>query len=417
MTLTTLRMGWRNLGRNQRRTALAIGAIALGQFTLMFVNSLMSGFFQDILETITGPMVGHVQIQHADWREERAVDLYLDGLSETRAALEALPEVERVSPRIFSFALAASGEESETPAEAEPAVITGLDVVIEQQRGGLLENLTPDELPGTGEVAIGEILATRLGVLEGQLLAVIGQDADGFPVSELFTIKAVVSSNVEIIKTMGIIMPLADAGGLLVMPDQAHEIVVYGRDFQEADALKASISKIGTLREASIMTWREAVPQIVLIIRLKHWFDLIFLAIVFVAAAAGIANTALMSTFERKHEFGMLLAVGAHPRRVISMVVVESVILGLIGVVVGSLIGLLAIFITSYTGINYAALGGGEADAISYKDISISLVIYPRFELRHIFYGVIAVTFTSLLASLWPALFAARLEPMEAMRT
>ena len=65
MSFVTLRMGWRNLGRNRKRTLLAIGAIALGQLTLIIVNSLMEGFFQDVLETITGPMVGHVQVQHA----------------------------------------------------------------------------------------------------------------------------------------------------------------------------------------------------------------------------------------------------------------------------------------------------------------------------------------------------------------
>jgi hypothetical protein len=55
MSLVTLRMGWRNLGRNMKRTLLAIGAIALGQLTLIVVNSLMEGFFQDILETVTAP--------------------------------------------------------------------------------------------------------------------------------------------------------------------------------------------------------------------------------------------------------------------------------------------------------------------------------------------------------------------------
>lgn len=212
-------------------------------------------------------------------------------------------------------------------------------------------------------------------------------------------------------------MPIEEAGKLLVMPDQAHELAVYGYDFQEADKLKEAISKIPTLKDASIKTWREAVPEIVMVINVKKWFDLIFLSIVFIAAAAGIANTAMMSTFERKHEFGMLLAMGSRPRRIINMVVIESVILGLIGIVVGSIIGIVLVMILSRTGFNYAALGGGEADALSYKDITISLVIYPRLKMQQVVYGLIAVTLTSVVASLWPALLAARLEPVEAMHT
>lgn len=410
-------MGWRNLGRNRKRTLLAVGAIALGQFTLVVVNGLMAGFFQDMLETITGPMVGHVQIHHEDWREEWAADLYIDNLSEVRERLEELPDVEKTAPRIYTAVLAASGEKSDTPADAEPGFIVGLDVSLERGKGGILENLSEEELPGNKEVVVGQVLATRLGVTSGQLLAVIGQDADGFPVSDLFPIKAVIDSNVDIVKSMGIVMPIADAGALLMLPDQAHELVVYGSDFRQAAALKQEISALPALAGTEILSWREAAPEIVRMIDMKGWFDFVFLAIVFVAAAAGIANTAMMSTFERKREFGMLLAIGARPGRVVGMVLVESVLLGLIGVVIGSVFGAVLVMITSYTGIDYSALGGGSSEAIAYKNLSISMFVYPRFEFRHIVYGVVAVTVTSVLASLWPALLAARLEPMEAMRT
>ncbi len=417
MKWSTIRMGWRNLGRNRKRTLLAVGAIGLGQFTLVFVNSLMAGFFLDALDTVTGPMVGHVQIHHADWREERAVDLYLENLSETRKALQTLPEVEKVSPRIYTAVLAASGEKSDTPALADPGFIVGLDMALERDRGGLLETLSDEQVPGDGEVAMGRVLANRLGVEAGELLAVIGQDADGFPVSDLFTVKAVIDSNVELVRSMGILMSLENAGELLVMPDLAHEIIVHGADFRDADALRAAIADVVALDAAEALTWREAAPEIVRFIEMKDWFDFIFLAIVFVAAAAGIANTAMMSTFERRHEFGMLLAVGARPRRIIGMVLVESVLLGLIGVLIGSIAGTAVALITSQTGINYAALGGSEVDAVAYGNYSIPLFVYPRFELRHVVYGLVAVTFTSALAALWPAALAARLEPMEAMRT
>lgn len=414
---STIRIGWRNLGRNRKRTLLAVGAIALGQFTLVFVNSMMAGFFLDALETVTGPMVGHVQLHHPDWREERAADLYLDNLAELRASLTALPEVEKASPRIYSAVLAASGEERDEPALADPGIAVGVDIALERERGGLLAELRDDQVPGAGEAALGRILATRLGVRADDLLAVIGQDADGFPVSDLFRVKSVIDSNVELVRSMGIIMSLEDAGELFVLPDQAHEILLYGRDFRDADALKAAVSELPALTETQQLTWREATPEVVRMIDMKNWFDIIFLSIVFVAAAAGIANTAMMSTFERRREFGMLLAVGAQPRRIVGMVLVESVILGIIGVAVGSLAGMALVLLTSYTGINYGALGDSQVDAFAYGDVALSLVIYPRFEIRHITYGLVAVTLTSVLASLWPASLAARLEPMEAMRT
>jgi ABC-type lipoprotein release transport system permease subunit len=212
-------------------------------------------------------------------------------------------------------------------------------------------------------------------------------------------------------------MDIGQAGTLLAMPDQAHEIIVHGSDHRRAPELAGQIAGVEGLSEAEVLPWREVVPELARVIDMKSWVDLIFLAIVFVAAAAGIANTAMMSTFERTHEFGMLLALGTAPRRIVSMVVIESVILGLVGVAVGSAVGTALVLITSQTGINYAALAGSDVEDVAWAGINIAYVIYPEFELRHVIFGIAAVTVTSVVASTWPALLAARLEPVEAMRS
>ncbi|MBI4831750.1 MAG: ABC transporter permease [Candidatus Lindowbacteria bacterium] len=412
---STIRIAWRNLGRNKRRTLLAIGAIALGQTTLVFVNGLMGGSFNNMMEAVTGPLVGHVQIHHPKWREERAVDLTVGDISQLSDEIRALPTVRSVLPRIYAPALSASGERKDQPAEAEPAVVVGVDAEGEAGKGGLLETLRPDELPRQRSVVIGDVLANRLAVKPGQSIAIIGQDANGYPVSDLFLVQGIVKSSVELVKTMGVVMSIADAAELLDMPDKAHEVIVHGEDYNKAGALAARIARLPALAGDEVLWWMESLPELSSLIDLKVWFDLIFLAIVFVAAAAGIANTSTMSTFERTHEFGMLLAVGAHPKRIVSMVLVESIILGLIGVAIGSVIGSAIVIVTSHTGIDYAALGGIRAEDVAFSGVSFSYVVYPALEARHIIFGVLAVTATSMLASVWPAALAARLEPVKAM--
>lgn len=378
---------------------------------------MMAGSFQDMLETVTGPLVGHVQIHHGEWREEQAVDLYVDGLADLTARIQALPNVESVSPRIFAPALAAAGEAGAGPADAEPAMLVGVDVAIESGEGGLLAGLTQEELPGGQGVVVGKVLANRLDAGVGDELAIIGQDVDGFPVCDLFQIRAIVNSPVDVIQALGVVMSIADAGELLALPDQAHEIVVRGVDYRDAETLAAQVAALGPLADAEVLSWREAVPELVRFIDMKAWFDLIFIAIVFVAAATGIANTAMMSSFERTREFGMLLAAGARPGRIVGMVLVESVILGLVGVAIGSALGVGVVLITSHTGIDYAALGGTDVEDVAFAGIRFSYIIYPQLEIRHIIFGVCAVTLTSVLASLWPAALAARLEPVKALRS
>jgi ABC-type lipoprotein release transport system permease subunit len=414
--MTTLRIAWRNCGRNRKRSVLAVGAIALAQTTLVFVNGFMAGSYDQMLQTITGPMIGHVQVHHPKWRAERAVDLYIDRLDTVRMQMAALAGVRSVSPRIYAAILAANGEKRDPPAEAQAAMIVGVDSDAESSRGGLLNALPPQTRLQGGTVAVGRILANRLGVRPGDPLALIGQDADGFPASDLFTIGAVIESPVEIVQTSGVVMSLPAAAAFLMMPNRAHEIVIRGSNIENAGELAREVAALPAVSGLEVLSWREAAPEFVRMIDMKDWFDLIFLAIVFVAAAAGIANTAMMSAFERTREFGMLLAIGSQPARVVRMVLIESVLLGLIGVIAGSLAGSGLVLLTAQSGIDYAALAGMEAADITFGGISISYVIYPRLEFRHILFGFIAVTLTSVLASAWPAMLASRLEPAKAMR-
>jgi putative ABC transport system permease protein len=417
MKFTTAHIAWRNLGRNKRRTLLALGAIALGQLTLVFVNCMMAGMYEEMLQTITGPLVGHVQIHNPKWRQERAMDLYINKLSTVKSKLLSLPDVRAVLPRIYAPVLAASGEKTKEPADAEPAVVIGIDTEMEVRENGLLHNIKSENRPTGRSVVLGKILANRLGVGVGRQLAVIGQDIDGFPVTELFTIRAIINSSVDLVQNQGIITDINEASQLFAMPDKANEIVVRGVDYRQADKLAAEISKLKILSNDEVLPWRDVVPDVSRMIDMKSWIDLIFVAVVFVAAAAGIANTAMMSTFERTHEFGMLLALGTTPARIIRMILIESVVLGLAGVTIGSLIGIAVVFITSKTGINYAALAGANVEDIAFAGINVSYVIYPLIQLRHVIFGVLAVSATSILASTWPALLAARLEPVEAMRS
>lgn len=414
MSLTTLRIAWRNLSRNKRRTALAVGAIAIGQLTLVFINGMMAGAFVDMLDSITGPLVGHVQIHHAKWREERAVDFYVDGLRDVVEQVASLTDVVSVLPRIYAPVLTVPGEAFDQPPQAEVAMLVGVQFDAETRDGGLLEDLTASR---SGGVVLGSILANRLGVREGEQLAVIGQDADEFPVSELFTIRAIIDSPVDLVKTMGIVIPLERAQELLALTDQAHELVVLGADFRQADHLAAQVDALPLLADAEVLTWQQAIPELAGLMDFKGWIDFIFVGILFIAAAAGIANTAMMSTFERLREFGMLLALGARPVRIVVMILVESVIIGIVGVVIGSIVGTAVVLITSRTGINYAAFGGVESEGIAFAGLNISYVLYPMFEFRQVAYGFVAVCLTSVVASTWPATLAARLEPVRALRS
>ncbi len=409
MGLSTLRIAWRNLGRNRKRTALALTAIVAGQLALLFTDGLMHGFADAMLETITGPMLGHVQIHARKWRKERAIDLAIEDLERTLADIREVPGVEHASPRILAPALAAVGE------DANIAFVVGVDAATESRRTGMLAGIPPEKLPAEHRVLVGAALAKVLEVKIGAELAIVGQGADGSIANDLYTVVGVVPSLVDMVNRKGIIMSLADAQELFVMPDRAHEIAVHGKPPVVPRLLAEDLARRPSLAGAEVVPWEKIVPTLAMAVKMMDFTGLFVLFLVFVAAAAGIANTLMTSTFERLHEFGMLLALGCRPRRIVRMIFTEAIVLGLLGIAIGTALGVGAVLATS-GGVDMMAMGGEAAPEMAFQGMTFPTLVYPRLAVMDIVIGVIAIVVTSLVAAIWPAMFASRLEPVEAMQ-
>ena len=410
MRTTTLQIAWRNLGRNTRRTALAVLAIAVGQFALLGTNGLMRGYSDNIRLAITGPMIGHVQAHAAEWRQERAIDLVIEDAQSIVTQIQADPSVMNAMARIYAPVLFAPEQ------DAFVAMVVGVQPDIESHEWGLLSGMT--EPLQKGKVLIGYRLARKTGAKVGQEIAVVGQAADGSLANDLYVIGDIIKCPVDIVNQSGVVMSLDDAQQLLYMPNAAHEIVVRTNQSGREEQLSHRLKQMEGLNEAEVLPWQELVPELVVLLDMSDWVGYFVVVIVCIAALAGIANTLVMSTFERMHEFGMLLALGSRPGRIVRMIVCEAVLTGLLGVATGTLLGYLFVWATSGTGIDMASWGGsgGEVADMAYKGLNLPLHIYPRLEISDTLLGLVAIMITSLVGSVWPTWIAGRLEPMEAMR-
>jgi ABC-type lipoprotein release transport system permease subunit len=412
MHASTLRIAWRNLGRNRKRTVLVTGAIAVGQLAFLSTAALMRGSGEQYLDSVTGPFVGHAQVHAPGWRDDRSVDLTLVHLDATLAEVRRDPEVAHASPRIYAPVLAALSE------EGFMAMVVGVDPVAESHRGGLFPEDGVGTEIGGHRVLVGRILAQRHELRRGMEIAVVGQDVDGSIANDLYTVSGVIDTPVEVITNLGIVMSLGDAQDLLALHDGAHEIVIHVANREMLEETLARLSTLASLEGAELLPWRELVPFAANLVRVMRGFNLVILFIVFIAAAAGIANTMLMSSFERVREFGMLLSLGCGPGRLSRIIVTEAVILGLLGVLIGTCLGVGLVAMTWESGVDYAALGGKDASyEVAFQGLQMSTVVYPRLAARDVAAGIVAVLITSLVSVVWPMVHIARLEPMGAMRS
>jgi ABC-type lipoprotein release transport system permease subunit len=405
---STMRMAWRNLWRNRRRTALALAAIGLSVTLVLAYTSILRAYGQWIVETITGPMLGHVQVHAPLWRKDRLMERTLRHVEATLAELRRDPDVGSAAARVYAPALAAREE------EGFAVIVMGIDSKAESGPARLLTELA--EPLRDREALIGRQLAELMNVRVADEVAVVGQGADGSLANDLFKVRAVVTTSVDLVNRQGILIELSDAQALFAMPDEAHEIVIHAREPEMASALSRRLAGASGLGSAEVLDWQTLAPEMVTLVRITDLAGLLVLLLVFIAAAAGVANTMVMATFERTREFGMLLALGTHPGRLVRLVIAESIALGVVGALAGSLVGIVLVAITHRTGIDYSWLAGGGPSELSFAGLRFSLRFYPALSAVDVARAIGAVCLTSLLAATWPAFRASRLEPVQALR-
>ena len=268
-----------------------------------------------------------------------------------------------------------------------------------------------------GIIGYGSVGKTTLfSALTGQEIAVIGQSVDGCMANALYRIQDVIRCPADMVNLSGIVMSLADAQTFLAMPDSAHEIVVRTGPLVDSQGLADALTQAPQLAGTEILAWQQIVPELVIVIKSADFTAYFVLVLVFIAAIAGIANTLMMSTFERTHEFGMLLSLGCRPGRIALMIVMEALLIALLGILLGTILGYAFVAVTEESGIDMAFRGDSEADDLAFKGLALPLNVYPRLEPGDSLRGVVAILLTSLIASIWPTWVAVRLEPMEAMR-
>jgi ABC-type lipoprotein release transport system permease subunit len=403
-------VAWRNLWRHSRRTLITATAMGVGVAMCMATIALQDGMFLQMFDVMVTDTLGHVQLHHPEYPgKKRLHDTMKDGEALVAQA-EALDGVEGTAPRLMAFALA-GGEEKSAGAQimgvspAREAALTGIDAKLTD--GAWL----PEE-PGL-KIVVGHELAKDLKVGVGDELVLVGQDAYGGMANDLFEIVGIARTGKTAMDRGGVWVHLADLQTFQALDDQLHELLIVGDDAEQAAALKEQVVTMPASEGALVQTWREADPPTAAMMDSSDATAFILLFVVLSVSALGILNTMLMSVFERMKEFGVLRALGLRPGKLIQVVVLESMLLAGIATTIGLVLGGALDAYLVIHGIDFSASSG---EGFSFAGLTLDPVIHGTVRPEGIVITVAAVIICTLAAAIWPALRAARLEPVEAMR-
>lgn len=403
-------MAWRNLGRHARRSLLTASAMAVAAAFCMASIALTDGVYVEIFRVLVEQSIGHVVVQHPDYAARKHLFDTVEDAGSRMASLDAASEIEVVAPRLMGFGLVGGSK------EAAGAQLVGVLPDREHRFNRLGEQvLTGSYLPDApaGQALLGFKLAEELEVGLGDEVVVVTQAADGSLGNALYTVAGIARTGNTALDRAGVWLHLAELQELLVLPDQVHQLTVNVRDSAAiASAAEQVRARVG--EGPHTQPWWEASPQTYEMIEMSSASKFIILGIVFTVAAFGVVNTMTMSVFERTRELGVLRAIGMRPGRLVALVVLESLQLSLIAVV-GALIlgGFFDWYLVVY-GLDFSA---SLEEGFSFSGVTIDPVMRGQVRAEGIALTLGSLVLVGMLASLWPAWRAARLQPVEAIRT
>ncbi|MBI5873810.1 MAG: ABC transporter permease [Candidatus Omnitrophica bacterium] len=404
---TFTKIGWRNITRNIYRSSITIAAVAVGLASLIFLKSFIDGADRQMVENYTDLLIGHIQIHKAGFQKNMGLEKSISGPEALISSFKSTPGIRYAVARIKDFALASSPESSSGIMlfGIDPTAETKISILHKRIRQGRFLEKDDDD-----KIVIGRSLADHLKVATGDKVVLMSQGADGSMAAAAYEVCGIVEAGAEEIDKGLALITLKAAQELLVMGNKVSEIVVKADSLEKIDDIKEILkSKVNT-NKFEVLTWKEISPMTYQWLQFDQVFTGLILFIVLLVVAAGILNTVLMGVLERTREFGIMLALGTKPSQITKMVTMESLFLGLFGVLIGSVAGLGLVIFFGKIGINLSAISS------ALNSFYIGSVIYPRLDAMSFCLYAAIVLLVSMLVSIFPAKKASRLSPIEAIR-
>lgn len=402
-------LAYRNIRRNFRRSLITSLAIAMGVMVLILSNTLRTGQYAQMINSSVSQLAGHVVIQHPNFQEERKMEQLFPNRSTVQKQLQELYPDATITTRSFLGGLLTS---TNGPAVAS---LTAIDPIAEAKVSEFTNKVIKGQWLDTDPrgIVIGVNTADTLGVDLGDKL-VFTASINGEMNSYLYRVKGIFKTGSEEMDAFMAFVPIASADALFQQKDVSHQIAIHLTDVASSDQATAKMKDKVSVENAVILSWQEALPEVVNMIKVDQSSNEFINAILLFIVAMGILNTMLMSVLERIKEFGVLMAIGLRGTQMAKVVLWEGCILGLFGSSLGIVLGVMACYPLVTSGWDLSSAMGSES--YSLEGAITSSVMYGIYNWTAMGIYFVMAVICSILAAAYPAWKLMQLQPVEAMR-
>ena len=395
-------MAFRDLGRNKRRSLLSALAVSIGMSLLLLMASIVDGEMRGALQNTIRLQSGHLQIRPMDYNENKTSLKWEDLIADPQgviAKLKNIPQVVEATPRLFASGIVSRGENS---AGVQVIGIDPASPANQVFREGLLEGnfISPEDREG---ILIGRPLARKFNLKAGDQVSLLVNKSEGDVDEQMFTVRGIYTTNTVGYDESSVFMPLVKAQAFMGAGDHATIIFVMLQDREQAESVASALQS----SNMKAVTWEEMNDLIVQFESFADAYMTVLYLIVLGITATVVTNTLVMAVFERTREIGILAAIGMKGRRIMAQFLVEGAMIATLGILGGLILGGVLVW--------YFTVYGFFIGDMGMTGILMGDQIYAHLTVQDTIYLAVVAYVVTLLASLYPATLAARMEPVEAL--
>jgi len=404
----TFRLAWRNLWRRKRRTWLTVGAMVFSNILLVFMISLQIGMYGMMINNTLRAQTGHLQVQAPGYLDDHKMRQVVPDVKGLAEELRGGLATDEVAARASAFALVSSADRSYglqiTGVEPEfEARVSSLPGLIKD--GRFLSDAMAEE------IVIGRVLARNLQVEVGEELTFIGSGRDGSFAAAVVNVVGIFESGMPDMDRSFAEVPLEFFQDVFAMEGAGHAVVIMAPGLIQVGATRTRAEALLPEGEDLVVhDWDELLPGLKQAIQADFTSAWFMYGILIVLVAFSVLNTQLMSVLERTKEFGIVMSLGVTPGRLGRLVLLETALMGTIGLVLGVALGGALVLWLGHHGFTYPGLEelGGK--------FNLPSRIYPQVSFIGLLFGPMIIVISSVIASFYPAFRLRLMEPVAAMR-
>ena len=402
-----IKIAWRNVWRNKRRSFITIAAIFIAIFLAILMRSLQLGMYENMIKNVVGSFSGYVQLHSKGYWEDKNINNSFEVSESVLNSINKIEGVSNIIKRVQTGVLSSNNKLSKF------LYVTG----IEQEAEEKLTDWNKRLIDGTLLDDNGQSIIVAKGVAKyydakvGDSLIFIGQGYHGMQAVGIYPIQGVIDMKNPNLNNMSVFMSLKSAQDFVSAENRITNLVIdkeqYFDEVKIAEKVKSKID----IQSRDVMTWKEMTPQLDQLIEADNAGGILIILILYMIVSFGIFGTVLMMTQERLYEFGVLISIGMKKSKLMIILIYETIFLTFVGVLVGFVISRP---IVNYFHYNPLKLFRAAADQLESAGFEPVIPFMNTYDIPLV-HGFIIILI-SLITCIYPIIIISKLQPIKAMK-